>query len=70
LEQASPVIVQPDELRQMVAPVPGSAQIRVQQFEAPEHGFPSWLHPPGSWTQYPALPSFLLQILLQQSSLP
>jgi hypothetical protein len=49
--QASPVIVQPEDGRQIVAPVPGSAQIRVQQLEAPAQGIPSWLQPPGGSMQ-------------------
>jgi hypothetical protein len=44
--QKSPVSRQPPAGWQTVTPVPGSSQIREQQFEPPEQGFPSWMHPP------------------------
>jgi hypothetical protein len=44
-------MMQPDDFLQMVAPVPGSEQIRVQQLELPAQGIPSWLQPPGGSMQ-------------------
>ena len=49
--QARPVMMQPEDGVQTVAPVPGSAQMRVQQVELPEQGIPFWLQPPGGRTQ-------------------
>jgi hypothetical protein len=64
---ARPVMVHPDEGVHAVAPVPRSAQMRVQQVELPEQGMPFCVQPPGGTTQYPALPLLLLQSFVQQS---
>jgi hypothetical protein len=48
-------------------PLPGSAQIRVQQLEGPSQGIPPCSQPPGGAMQYPGVPSFLLQTFSQQS---
>jgi hypothetical protein len=42
--------------------------MRVQQFEAPLHGLPSWLQPPGLRTQRPGAPPTAVQSPEQQSS--
>ena len=42
--------------------------MRVQQVEGPAQGIPLALQPPGGSTQTPAVPSFLVQTLLQHST--
>jgi hypothetical protein len=49
--QARPVMMQPEEGVQTVAPDPGSAQMRVQQLELPEQGIPFCVQPPGGRMQ-------------------
>ncbi|HYX92984.1 MAG TPA: hypothetical protein VE782_15565, partial [Myxococcaceae bacterium] len=65
-----PVILHPEATPHTVTPLPGSAQMRVQQLVPLEQGIPSWMHPPGGKMQNPALPSFVLHSLLQQSKSP
>ena len=71
--QLSPVNRQPPAGRQTVAPVPGSAQMRLQQLEPPLQGFPPCRHPPPpppvTNRQTPGAPSFRLQARPQQSEL-
>lgn len=55
LSQKSPVIRQPLAGWQTVTPEPTSLHRRVQQFEAPAHGAPSWLQPPLGSTQRPGV---------------
>jgi hypothetical protein len=67
LIHVEPVIWHPEEGWHTFTPLPRSVQLRVQQLELPEQGIPFWLQPPDGRMQYPTVPSFLLQILLQQS---
>jgi hypothetical protein len=55
LSQKSPVIRQPLAGWHTAAPEPRSAQMRVQQLEAPAHGAPSWLQPPLGGKQRPGV---------------
>ncbi len=68
----SPVRRQPLADWQTVAPVPGSAQTREQQFEPEEHGVPSCAHPPPpeplTSRQRPGPPSDAEQAPPQQSA--
>jgi len=69
--QKSPVSRHPLAGWQTVAPEPGSTQTREQQFVPPEHGLPSWMHPPPPpplmAMQTPGPPSVVEQTLPQQS---
>ena len=53
--QKSPVIRQPLAGWQTVTPEPTSLQRRVQQFDAPAQGAPSWLQPPLGRRQRPGV---------------
>jgi hypothetical protein len=55
LSQKSPVIRQPLAGWQTVTPAPTFLHRRVQQFDAPEQGSPSWLQPPLGARQRPAV---------------
>jgi hypothetical protein len=59
--QELPVSRQPLAGRQTLAPLPRSAQRRVQQVLPPEHGSPSGLQPPPP-AQRPTPPSFTEQV--------
>ena len=69
--QLSPVRRQPPAGRHTFAPVPGSAQMRLQQLEPLAHGLPPCRHPPPPppvmKRQVPAVPSLRLQARPQQS---
>jgi hypothetical protein len=55
LSQKSPVIRQPLAGWQTVTPEPTSLHRRVQQFDAPAQGAPSWLQPPLGRRQRPGV---------------
>jgi hypothetical protein len=50
---------------QTVTPLPGSAQVRVQQPVEPEQGLPSWTQPPFGRAQRPAS-----DVVLERSQVP
>ncbi len=64
--QYSPVIAQPPGGLQTVAPVPRSAQRRVQQLDDPVHGAPDWPQPPVTALQYPGVPFGVVKLLEQR----
>jgi hypothetical protein len=66
--QVSPVIRQPGPSLHTVIPAPMSSQTREQQVDGPEHGSPSWLHPPDGLMHRPGSPPVALHRKLQQSS--
>ncbi len=46
---------QPPAGWQTVTPLPRSTQRRVQQFDAPAHGLPTWVQPPETASQRPGV---------------